>query len=247
MRRQLLTTGAVTGLFLVLLPVGATGQRCQPDTSPDHDDWHAEVRAGQDLRDAIEAAAAERGFELTGTISVDSDTAPPRTEIKYTDGFTAPASFIPVIRGHLSAYLLDLPLAEREVDLYFDRPKTPLWPDSTRICDPRAVNDDEIRRRLRDVIANHPDYRNGTLFARKYRASLRLFINWRGDVTRVRVQKPTMDDWLDVHLDEIGRAMTFEPATRNGVPIGVWVSRNVTFNVGEVPRESQIGPDRPPG
>lgn len=248
MRPNPRTAGALAGLLLVALPAAAAGQRCHADTTPDHDDWHERVRAEQRLRDGIEAAAAERGVELSGTVSVTSDTAPPRTEIEYGDGFAAPASFVPVVRGHLSAHLLDLPLAERDLELDFDRPRIPLWPDSTVHCEPAATNDGEIQRKLRTVMENHPEFRDGSMPLRSYRASLWLFVGPTGGVEKVEVRKPTGDPWFDGHLEEIGETMSFEPASLNGVPLGVWVSRNVTFRLQEGRRQPYGRPshDRPP-
>lgn len=247
MRTRPLMAGAAAVLLLAALPVGAAGQRCHVDSTPGHDDWHAKARVEQALRDTLEAVAAERGIELSGTVSVESDTAPPRTEIEYRDGFRAPASFLPVVRGHLSAHLLDLPLAERELDLHFDRPKFPLWPDSTVHCEPEATNDETIRRRLGMIVENHPDLRAGTLPARRYRAAVWLFISPTGEVERVKVRERTGDFWFDDQLDDVARAMRFEPASLNGVPIGVWVTRNVTFDVrAGTRREVRPPPGTPP-
>lgn len=236
---------AIALAVLLVRPPGAAAQACTTDTSPDHDDWHAEESEKQALRAEIEAAAADRDLRLSGTIEVSSDTAPPRTEIEYRDGFEAPASFLPVVRGLLSKHLMEKPLSERSVTLRFDLPPRPLWPDSTVHCEPAALNDNLVRGVLRALVLDHPGAGTDRFPDRDLAARLWLFVDVAGRVTRVQVDRRTRDGWYDRHLEEIGRTMRFRPASLNGVPIGVWVSRNVRFNTDPGPRGIR-NRERPP-
>lgn len=238
-------TLAIAVAVLLVWPPGARAQACTTDTSPDHDDWHEEESEKQALRADIEAAAADRDLRLSGTIEVSSDTAPPRTEIEYRDGFEAPASFLPVVRGLLSKHLMEKPLSERSVTLRFDLPPRPLWPDSTVQCDPAARNDNLVRGVLRALVLDHPDAETDRYPDRDLAARLWLFVDVDGRVTRVKVDRRTRDGWYDHHLEEIGRTMRFRPASLNGVPIGVWVSRNMRFTKEPRTRGIRIR-ERPP-
>lgn len=56
------------------------------------------------------------------------------------------------------------------------------------------------------------------------------FVDWRGQVAEVRFQDSSGDEWLDEAFAATAREMEFEPATVEGTPIGVWVTRELTIN-----------------
>ncbi len=95
-----------------------------------------------------------------------------------------------------------------------------------RDVDPRATNDDEIRRLLR---RHYPSMLQdagigGTV-------TLWLFVNADGQVEKWQVQKSSGYESMDKAAVQVAQQMEFKPAQNRGEPIGVWVSRNITFRV----------------
>jgi TonB family protein len=90
--------------------------------------------------------------------------------------------------------------------------------------DPRAVNDREIVRMLRD---RYPaGLREAGLGGT---ATVWLFVDREGQVTKVRMQESSGRRALDRAAMSVASSMEFEPALRDGAPVGVWVSRRITF------------------
>lgn len=90
--------------------------------------------------------------------------------------------------------------------------------------DPRAVNDEEIVRMLKD----------------RYPAGLReagvggtatvwMFVDREGRVTKVQMQESSGRRALDRAAMSVASSMEFEPAVHEGGPVAVWVSRSITF------------------
>ncbi len=95
-----------------------------------------------------------------------------------------------------------------------------------RDVEPRATNDDEIRRLLRRYYpaALKDAGIGGTV-------TLWLFVNDQGQVEKTQVQKSSGYDAMDQAAVRVARNMEFKPAINKDKPIGVWVSRNITFQV----------------
>ncbi len=108
-------------------------------------------------------------------------------------------------------------------------PNTALDPDERpvfvpRDVDPRAVNDDEIRRLLRErypLLLKEAGV-DGTV-------SLWLYVDRTGEVAKVQVQASSGYTSMDRAAVEVARRMVFEPARNDGRPLAVWISRDVTF------------------
>jgi len=61
--------------------------------------------------------------------------------------------------------------------------------------------------------------------------TLWLFVNKDGAVEKWQVQKPSGYDAMDQAAVKVAKQMEFKPAINRDKPIGVWVSRNITFRV----------------
>lgn len=90
--------------------------------------------------------------------------------------------------------------------------------------DPRAVNDGEIRRLLE---REYPEILRSAGVGGT--ATVWLFVDREGTVTKVRMQESSGYDALDRAAMSVAPRMEFEPATRDGQPEGVWVSRSINF------------------
>lgn len=93
-----------------------------------------------------------------------------------------------------------------------------------RDVDPRAVNDEEIVRMLQD--AYPADLREAGVGGT---ATVWMFIDRTGQVTGVRMQESSGRRALDRAAMSVASSMEFEPAVHEGEPVGVWVSRRITF------------------
>lgn len=93
-----------------------------------------------------------------------------------------------------------------------------------RDADPRAVNDEEIVRMLED--AYPADLREAGVGGT---ATVWMFIDREGRVTEVRMQESSGRRALDRAAMSVASSMEFEPAVHEGEPVGVWVSRSITF------------------
>ena len=89
---------------------------------------------------------------------------------------------------------------------------------------PRAVNDREIRNLL---VERYPPL----LKDAGVRGSTRvwIYVDRGGAVENVRIQKSSGYESMDRAALEVARQMEFEPARSDGRPVGVWVSRQITF------------------
>jgi protein TonB len=95
-----------------------------------------------------------------------------------------------------------------------------------RDVDPRATNDDEIRRLLKRYYP--PMLRDAGIGGT---VTLWLFVNDQGQVEKIQLQKSSGYDAFDQAAVKVANNMEFKPAINRDKPIGVWVSRNITFNV----------------
>lgn len=95
-----------------------------------------------------------------------------------------------------------------------------------RDVDPRATNDDEIRKLLRRFYP--PMLKDAGIGGT---VTLWLFVNENGDVEKWQVQKSSGYDAMDEAAGKVAQRMEFKPAMNRNEPIGVWVSRNITFRV----------------
>ena len=95
-----------------------------------------------------------------------------------------------------------------------------------RDVEPRATNDEEIQRLLRRYYP--PSLRDAGIGGT---VQLWLFVNEDGQVEKWQVQKSSGYDALDKAAGRVAQRMEFKPAINKDKPIGVWVSRNITFRV----------------
>ncbi len=95
-----------------------------------------------------------------------------------------------------------------------------------RDVDPRATNDDEIRRLLKRYYP--PMLRDAGIGGT---VTLWLFVNDQGQVEKIQLQKSSGYEAFDQAAVKVANNMEFKPAINRDKPIGVWVSRNITFNV----------------
>lgn len=95
-----------------------------------------------------------------------------------------------------------------------------------RDVDPRATNDDEIRRLLQRYYP--PMLRDAGIGGT---VTLWLFVNDQGQVEKIQLQKSSGYEAFDESAVKVANNMEFKPAINRDKPIGVWVSRNITFNV----------------
>jgi TonB family protein len=95
-----------------------------------------------------------------------------------------------------------------------------------RDVDPRATNDDEIRKLLQRYYP--PMLREAGIGGT---VTLWLFVDKNGDVAKAQVQKSSGYDAFDKAAKKVAANMEFKPAINRDKPIGVWVSRRITFNV----------------
>ena len=95
-----------------------------------------------------------------------------------------------------------------------------------RDVDPQPINDDEITRIL---MRNYPPMLRdagigGTV-------TLWLFVNDQGQVEKIQLQQPSGYEAFDKAAVKVAKQIEFKPAINRDKPIGVWVSRNITFQV----------------
>lgn len=101
--------------------------------------------------------------------------------------------------------------------------------------DPELANGPEVRRDLvrKSASLDLEDAGRGS-------ASLWLYVDRSGEVARVRFRESSGHEALDRAAMEVARAMEFEPATRGGEPVGVWMTRTVTLADGHDAAASTI-------
>jgi protein TonB len=97
-----------------------------------------------------------------------------------------------------------------------------------RDVDPRAVNDGEIQSLLKRLYP--PMLRDAGIGGT---VTLWLFVNDEGQVEKMQVQKSSGYDAFDKAAVKVAKQMEFKPAINRDKPIGVWVSRRITFNVSQ--------------
>lgn len=96
-----------------------------------------------------------------------------------------------------------------------------------RDVDPRPKNDREIARLLRE---HYPDDLRERAVTGE--VSVWLFIDDGGAVEDARILEPSDRKAFNEAALEVARRMRFEPAVRDGEPVGVWVARTLRFEPG---------------
>lgn len=131
------------------------------------------------------------------------------------------------IRGLLAGYFERNPMSAREVAIDLDQPSGSLPVDGPlSICGGDPINDDHLSDLVGKVVRRHPEFGRVSLDAS---ATVRVFVDWRGNVMHSVVADSTGDAWFDETLRPLAREMKFEPASLAGIPIGAWMFRPVHF------------------
>jgi len=90
--------------------------------------------------------------------------------------------------------------------------------------DPKLRNAEEVVRALQE--AYPADLKAAGVGGKTV---LWMFVDADGRVSRVKVQDPSGHDALDAAAEEVARTMRFEPASKDGSPIGVWIVQPIRF------------------
>lgn len=213
------------GTFCVLLLFAsfpAAGQtRCQTDTDPDHADWHEGHRELMELREGILRWMQRAGVEEpAGVITARSDSLSDRIQIELLDLPTSDE-----VELQIRTLVHDFLTANSDRNSFsidLAAPATPLWPDSTVYCQPAMQNIRTVRNAMK-TIATEAELDG------ERRALLWVLVDRRGRVDEIRVREETDVPSIDRYLRALGRALEFEPATRNGVPVSIWIAQGLTF------------------
>lgn len=90
---------------------------------------------------------------------------------------------------------------------------------------PRLLNREELLKRLQDLYPSDLKERGleGTI-------GLEAFVDTTGHVTKVKVSQPSAYAAFNEVAEEITMAMVFDPALRDGKPVGVWTHQTVSFS-----------------
>lgn len=96
-----------------------------------------------------------------------------------------------------------------------------------RDVEPRATNDEEIRR----LLERHypPGLEDAGI---EGSVTLWLFVDEDGEVAKARVQTSSGYEAFDRAAREVAAEMQFEPAMNRDRPVGVWVARRIVFRIG---------------
>lgn len=96
-----------------------------------------------------------------------------------------------------------------------------------RDVEPRATNDEEIRR----LLERHypPTLRDAGV---EGSVTLWIFVDEDGGVAEARVRASSGYEAFDRAALEVAEEMEFEPAVSRDRPIGVWVTRRIGFRIG---------------
>ncbi len=95
-----------------------------------------------------------------------------------------------------------------------------------RDVEPRATNDAEIQRLLQRLYP--PMLRDAGVGGQ---VTLWLFVTEEGEVEKAQVNQSSGYDSFDAAARKVAMQMEFRPAMNRDKPIGVWVQRQITFNV----------------
>ena len=227
--------GLLAGIVLLCLGLGTAerseAQRCATDRSSSHDAWHPAYRARDSLRSRIVEYLSRRGIsDSTGAVHVRGDSTRSLPEVSFI-ALDWPSDVRRAVRTEVLYFLRRLPPSDWTTTLQLDAPTVPLWQDRTERCAPATINDTTVQRLVAEVVMDHPMSRMAGVEIWTA-ASLLLYVDPEGAVTRVEVVELEGDEWFRPRLDSVGRAMEFEPAILNGTPVGTWVTRNVVFGRG---------------
>jgi TonB family protein len=97
-----------------------------------------------------------------------------------------------------------------------------------RDVEPTITNEEELGHVLRRVYPS--GYRDTGL---DVTAILWLYVARDGSVGATKVLKSTGYDVFDRAATQVGEAMVFEPALRDGEPVAVWMNQAIKFNSGD--------------
>lgn len=223
-------TALVTSAAL-LAPGPLVGQAaCTTEEGPMVEEMRETYREIAELRDSVEAILdREDALDSVGKIMVVTDLDEMETDIGFVD-FDPPERAVYRIRGLLAEHFAGRPPEERNVSVDLEAPVVKIEGDRVESCAPVAANDGHISELLREVGETYQASTDARIPGGTARAVLWLFVDWRGQVAEVRFQGSSGDEWLDEAFAATAREMEFEPATVEGTPIGVWVTRELTIN-----------------
>lgn len=225
-------SGAAGLVAALLAPGPLVGQAaCDTLQGPTLDEWRESHREVKELRDSIEAILdREDDLDSVGKVVVATDPDEMETDVGFVD-FDPPERAVYRIRGLLAKHLAGTPPEERNLRVDLEAPPVTVEGDRVESCDPFATNDDHIEELLADVAGTYRERTEGGLPDGRLRGVLWLFVDWRGEVTDVRVRESSGDAWLDEAFAATAREMEFDPGTIGGTPTGLWVARELTIEV----------------
>lgn len=101
--------------------------------------------------------------------------------------------------------------------------------------DPKLQNGDEVVKALQEAYPT--DLKAAGI---RGRTVLWMLVDADGRVSRVNVEDSSGHEALDAAAEKVARTMRFEPATKDGSPIAVWIAQPIRFET-SAPKASSAG------
>lgn len=179
------------------------------------------------IRDSLRAILVDAGDEdPTGALVAVTDTATAETHLTFVD-LDPPDQALYRISGFLADHFHGVPPGERNLVVELDAPRVTVEDDEVVVCEMRTKNDEEIAAAMERIIRHHPDFGSG--MPAEAAGSVRIYVGWKGEAVYATVTDSTGDPWFDEAMEQLAREMEFEPVTVDGVPVGAFMVRRLTF------------------
>lgn len=211
-----------------LTPRSAAAQdRCRSVTGSELDRLRRSMERQRSLRDSVRDVLVDaEAYDSTGALLVWTDEEEMKMRMALVN-LDPPAEAYYRIRGLLAGHFGDAPPTGRNATVDLDAPRITIRKDTVEVCPCSSPdNDRTLREYMGQAIRRHPDYRE---YSFDEEGELSMFVDWQGEVIHGVLADSTGDSWLDRVLEPLAREMEFEPASIDGTPRGVWVSRRLRF------------------
>lgn len=214
-------------LAAALATPAAAQEGCRTVRGPELEGLRSSVARQRSLRDSVARILSEAGaYDSTGALLVWTDAEERKTRMALVN-LDPPREAYYRIRGLLAGHFRGRPPEERNATVDLDAPRIGLRDDTVRVCaNELTTNDRDIREYMRQAIRRHPDFQEYNF---EERATVRMFVDWRGRVLHAVLADSTGDAWLDRVVPLLALEMEIRPASVAGVPRGRWLTRTFRF------------------
>lgn len=216
----------LVGLWALWTPPPAAAQpACETVRGTRADSIREVLRERMAVRDSVRAIlAATEVDEPEGVLVVRTDEVEAETDLTLVD-LDPPQEALHRIGGFLADHFEGVPPEGRNLVVELDAPTVRVEDDEVEFCHPWMTNDDEIAESLERIARHHPY--DGDDGPKEVEGRVEGYVGWRGEVVHAAVSDSTGDPWFNAALAPLLLMMEFEPATVDGVPVGVEMERRV--------------------